>query len=146
MHSQPSEKLTIAGIAGPQTIANTAVLSSALDMSKFEEALFLLCLGDMAAETIDFKLQASATSGGTYADIPAKAITQLAASATANDNKQVLINLKAEKMPTGTQFVKASAITGGATGGSACILALGLRPRFGPASDDKLASVVQTVI
>jgi hypothetical protein len=48
-------------------------------------------------------------------------------------------------MPTGTQFVRGSAVTGGATGGPASITALGLEPRYGPASDDKLASVVQTV-
>ena len=107
--------------------------------------LFLaLTSGAMAAETMDFKLQASATSGGTYADIPGRAITTIAAGSTSS--KQALINMKAEKMPTGTQFVRGSAVTGGATGGPASITALGVEPRFGPASDDKLASVVQIII
>ena len=146
MHSQPSEKITIAGFIGPALVNTTPLVSAPVDMSKFQEALFVLCLGDMAAETIDFKLQSSATSGGAYTDIAGRAITQLAASATANDSKQVLINIKGDRVPTGSQFVRASAVTGGATGGQACILGIGLRPRFGPASDDKSASVLQTVI
>ena len=144
MPSQPSERVTIAGIASPQTIANTPVVTSPVDMSRFQEALFVLSMGAMASETMDFKLQASATSGGTYADIPGRAITTIAAGSTSN--KQALINMKAEKMPTGTQFVRGSAVTGGATGGPASITALGAEPRFGPASDDKLASVVQIII
>ena len=144
MHSQPSEKVTIAGIVGPQTIANTAVVSTPVDMSRFQEALFVLSTGAMASETMDFKLQASATSGGTYTDISGRAITTIAAGSTSN--KQAFINMKAEKMPVGMQFVRGSAVTGGATGGPASITGLGLRPRFGPASDDKAASVVQSVI
>ena len=143
MSSQPSERIAIAGIASPQTIANTPVVSSAVDMSRFQEALFILSMGTMASETMDFKLQASATSGGTYADIPGRAITQIAAGSTSN--KQVLINMKAEKMPTGTQFVRGSAVTGGATGGPASITALGVESRYGPASNDDLATVVQIV-
>ena len=144
MPSQPSERVTIAGVASPQTIASTPVVSSPVDMSRFQEALFILSMGAMASETMDFKLQASATSGGTYADIPGRAIAQIAAGSTSS--KQALINMKAEKMPTGTQFGRGSAVTGGATGGPASITALGVEPRFGPASDDKLASVVQTVV
>src|SRR5262249_27242991 len=114
------------------------------DMSKFSEIEAVLITGDMAAETIDFKLQDYATSGGTYADVPGKAITQLAAHATNNDNKQAVINLKSSEMNAGAQFVKARGVTGGATGGNCCIVVLGI-PRYGPVTDDDLTTVVQVV-
>jgi hypothetical protein len=142
---QPSEVAIVAGFVGPATVNTTPILSSAVDMSKFRRAMFILALGDMASETIDFKLQWSATSGGTYADVTGKAITQLAASASANDNAQCIINLDAADLPAGAQFVKGRAITGGATGGSACILGIGMDPTYGPASTDKSASVLQII-
>jgi hypothetical protein len=145
MTSQPSERIAVVGTVDPQTVANTEQLTDAVDMSKWHEAMFVLLLGNMAAETIDFKLMESDTAGGTYTDISGKAITQLAAHATNNDNKQAVINLKAEELGTGKRYVKARVITGGATGGPAAVLALGVRPRFGPASDDDSADVVQIV-
>ncbi|MBM4069631.1 MAG: hypothetical protein FJ271_11870 [Planctomycetes bacterium] len=107
--------------------------------------MFILLLGDMAAETIDFKLQESATSGGTYTDISGKAATQLAAHASNNDNKQIVINLKAPELSAGMRYVKGRAITGNSTGGPACVIALGMKPRFAPGSDDDLADVVQII-
>jgi hypothetical protein len=145
MSSQPSEQIAVVGTVDPQTVANTAKLTDAVDMSKFHELLAILLLGDMASETIDFELQESATAGGTYTTITGKAATQLAAHATNNDNKQIVINLKAEELSAGKQFVKGRVITGGATGGPACVVMLGVKPRYGPASDDDLTDVVQIV-
>lgn len=141
----PSEKAAVVGTVDPGTLANTEKLTDAIDMSKFQEAMGVLLLGDMAAETIDFEARESASSGGTYTTISGKAATQLAAHATNNDNKQIVINVKSDKLSAGMQFVKFRAITGGATGGPAAILALGMSPRFGPATDDDLADVVQIV-
>ena len=141
MHALPSERAAIIATVDPQTVANSEQLSDAVDMLKWGEILAILLTGNMAAETIDFELQASATSGGTYAAITGKQATQLAAHATNNDNVQLAINLKAEEMPTGKRYVKARAITGGATGGPAAVVVLGMRPKYAPGSDDDLASV-----
>jgi hypothetical protein len=138
------ERVNLAGIVNPATMNSTPVLTGAIDMSKWSEVMAVLCLGDMAAETIDFKAQDCATSGGSYADITGKAMTQLAASATNNDNKQAIITVKSEELNAGAQFVKFRGVTGGATGGPAAIVVLGV-PKYQPASDDKLTSVVQTV-
>jgi hypothetical protein len=48
-------------------------------------------------------------------------------------------------MPTGKRYLKFSLLTGGATGGPAAIVALGLEPKYGPASDYNLTSVAQIV-
>jgi hypothetical protein len=100
-------------------------------------------LGNMANETIDFKVY-TCDSDGSNATL-LTSITQLAASATTNDNKQAILQLNADHMPTGKRYLKFSLLTGGATGGPAAIVALGLEPKYGPASDYNLTSVVQIV-
>lgn len=145
MQSLPSERVAVIATVDPQTVANSEKLTDAVDMSKWEEVLFILLLGDMASETIDFKLQESATSGGSYTDISGKAATQLSAHASNNDNKQIVINLKASELSSGMRYVKGRAITGGATGGPACVIALGVKPRYAPGSDDDLSSVAEIV-
>lgn len=145
MHSQPSERAAVVGKISPATVNSTPALTDAVDMSKYDEVMFVFLTGDMAAETIDFKLQESATSGGSYTDISGKAITQLAAHASNNDNKVAVINLKASELGAGKQYVKGRAVTGNTTGGSCCVVALGMKPRFGPASDDDLAAVVEII-
>ncbi len=142
---QPSERIAVVGTVDPQTVANAAVLTDAVDMALWHEVIFVLALGDMAAETIDFGIYESATSGGSYTAISNKAATQLAAHASNNDNKQIVISVKASQLSAGMRYIKGRAITGNSTGGPACILALGLKPRYGPGSDDDLSSVVQIV-
>ena len=142
---QPSERIAVVGTVDPQTVANSEQLTDAVDMAKWHEAMFILCLGNMAAETIDFGVYESATSGGSYTAVTGKAATQLAAHASNNDNTQIVINVKAEELSSGMRYLKGRAITGNSTGGPACVVALGLKPRHAPGSDDDLASVVQIV-
>jgi hypothetical protein len=141
MSSQPTERAAIVATIDPQNGNNAATSSDAVDMSKFHEAMFILATG-VIDETVDFKLQESDASGGSYTDITGKAITQLAAT---DDNKQAVITLKSEELGTGKRHVKAVATVGNGSSSLICVIALGMNPRFGPASDDDLSSVVQIV-
>ncbi|NBO91666.1 MAG: hypothetical protein EBV06_05040 [Planctomycetia bacterium] len=132
-------------VLDPQTVANTAKLSAAVDMSKFHQVTFVFLLGDMANETIDAGVYESDASGGTYTALSGKQATQLAAGASANDNKQIVITVRSEELSSGKRYLKGRLITGGATGGVACIVAYA-QPRFGPATDDKAAGVVQVIV
>src|SRR5262245_27810973 len=147
MHSKPAEKCALVGRVNPQTVNSTEKFTDVVDMSKWGQALGVALLGDMAAETIDFRCYTCASDGSGAVQL--KAATQLAAHASNNDNKQVEINVRAEEVISASnqtkQFVKFGLVTGGATGGPACVVALGLKPRFGPATDDDLASVVEVV-
>jgi hypothetical protein len=147
MHSKPAEKCALVGRVNPQTVANTEKFTDVVDMSKWGQALGIALLGDMAAETIDFKCYTCASDGSGAVQL--KAATQLAAHATNNDNKQVAINVRAEEVISASnqtkQYIKFGLVTGGATGGAACVVALGLKPRFGPGTDDDLSSVVEVV-
>jgi hypothetical protein len=142
MMSQPSERIAVVATIDPATYNDTEQLSDAVDMSKWHELMAVVLVGDMpASSTLDITLKEASTSGGSYAAIAGKSATQLGAS---DDNKQVVINLKAEELGAGKQFVKLSCdpsahntIFGG--------VVLGVKPRYAPASDDDLSSVTQIV-
>ena len=138
--------LGVAGIIAPITTANTQRVSAAIDVSKWDSLLFVFTFGDMASETIDMGVETCDSDGTSNAvDITGKQATQLAASASANDSKQVVIAVKsADLITNGKQYVRATMITGGATGGPAACVVLGV-PRYGPASGADLASVLQVI-
>lgn len=136
------EKLAILGRINPQTVANTEVFTDVVDLSRFHQALGIALLGNMAAETIDFKCYTCDSDGSNASAL--KAATQLAASATANDNAQVVISMRAEDLQAASKrYVKFGLVTGGATGGPAAAIALGVDARYEMASADNLVSVKQ---
>ena len=147
MQSQPSERAAVVGKIDPALRDNTTADTDVVDMSKFAEAMFVFQCGATDI-TVDFKLLESDASGGTYTDISGKSITQFAAT---DDNKVAVINLKAEELGQGVgtaakRYVKGRITVGdGTTGAYTAALALGMKPRFAPASDDDLAAVAQIV-
>lgn len=136
------EEFALLAVINPATVNSTPATSSWVNAGLYHELFAELALGDMANETIDFKIEQATDSGGTGAK-DLKAATQLAASAAANDNKQVQISVTTDKLDgeNGFVWVRIRAVTGGATGGAACGTLRG-RPRNKPASN--AASVVQT--
>ena len=141
-----TEGLGVAGIIAPVTTANTQKNTGAIDLSKWDSLLFVFQLGDMAAETIDLGVETCDSDGTSNAvDITGKQATQLAAHASNNDGKQVVIGLKStDLIANGKQYVRGTMVTGGGTGGPAACLVLGV-PRYGPADGVDLSSVVQGI-
>jgi hypothetical protein len=135
-----SEKIALVGVVNPQTVANTEVFSGVVDLGAYHQALGIALLGNMPSETIDFKCYRCDADGSNA--VAVKSATQLAASASANDNRQILINLTADElMASGAEYIKFGLVTGGATGGPACVVALGVDSRFGPVT--QATSVVE---
>lgn len=141
MQARPSERVAVCATVDPVNGNNAATSSDAVDMSKFHSAMFILTMGVIDA-TVDFKLQESATSGGSYTDITGKAITQFAAT---DDGKQAVINLRSDELGAGKRYVKAVVTVGNNTSSLVSVICLGLDPRHGPASDDDLATVAQII-
>ena len=54
-HNLINETLKLAGVRSPANLNNVAAFSNAVDMSRFKKIIAILTLGDMAAETIDFR-------------------------------------------------------------------------------------------
>lgn len=145
--NQPSEYAIVAGKIDPANANNSTVNSDYVDMSKFHELVAILQLGAVDS-TVDFKLRESKDTSGTgEQDISGKAIAQFTAT---DDNKVAMINLEAEELtqtPPGSpyRYVRARATVGNGTTNIIGCIVLGMKPRIGPASDDKLAAVAQIV-
>lgn len=139
-----AEGLGVAGVITPATTANSQRNTGAIDLSKWDQLLFVFQLGDMASETIDFGVETCDSDGTSNAvDITGKQATQLGASASANDGKQVVIAVKStDLIANDKRYVRGTMVTGGATGGPAACIVLGV-PRYGPASGVDLSSVVE---
>ncbi len=140
-----SERLALVATIDPATVTSTEVFTDVVDMGANAQALAIASLGNMASETIDFKCYSCDSDGSNAAAISGLAATQLAAHASNNDNKQLIINVRdGALLASGKQHVKFGLVTGGATGGVCCVNVVAL-PRQGLASAADLASVAEIV-
>lgn len=93
-----------------QTINGATVLSAAIDMKNAYRLVAILNVNTIAATgLLDAKLTQAVTSGGTYKDIPGKAMTQLT-NADSPLTKPVLIEVRVDEMdiPNLYRFIKLS--------------------------------------
>jgi hypothetical protein len=140
VNALPTEQFALVATIDPATVANTELFSDVIDMSRWGQVMGVALLGNMASETIDFKSYTCDSGGSSRAAL--KNATQLAASASANDNTQLVINIRNEDLQTsGARYIVFGLVTGGASGGPASVVAFGTDGRFQPASDFDLASV-----
>lgn len=139
-----SQQLALVATIDPQSVGVGTSDSDAVDMATFRRCAFVVLTGVLGASaTVDFKLRWSATSGGTYADITGKAITQLVKAS--HDNSQAIVEITAEELLTAdatARFVKGR-ITVGTAASIVGVVALADTARYVPASDFDLASNVQ---
>lgn len=142
INAKASEKIAVVATIDPQTVANTELFSDPINMANFHQAMGIALLGNMAAETIDFKAY-TCDSGGNNA-VALRSATQLAAHASNNDNKQIVINVRAEEVLDSTYtYVKFGLVTGNTTGGPAAVVGLGVDPRELPITSADLSTVVE---
>ena len=154
MNQLPSEVAAVVATIDPDAYTasdDTPQTSDWVDMSRFESLLSVLAAGTIAASvTINAKLeQATSAAGAGAKDITGKAITALT---TADGDKQVLINLRGEEMDASGGFryarlsvtISDSASPDAAAADFGAVL-LGFFPKYGPASDNDLASVDEIV-
>lgn len=143
--AQIAEALAVVATIDPATVANTIAYTDVVNMGLHQQVMAVCALGNMAAETIDFGAFACDANGDNPVAITGRAATQLAAHATNNDARQLIINLRDTDLNAdGRQYVKFGLVTGGATGGPAGVVVLA-SPRQGLAADVDLATVVEIV-
>ena len=155
----PSELAAIVATIDPDAYTPGAQNSDYVDMADFESLMAILMLGAWAdtGTTADFKLQQATSSGGAgVKDITGKAITQIASGSPAAGDKQAIINVRADELDLANdfQFVRAVATVADSSSPAdspaavvtdyAAVL-LGFGPRYGPASDNDLASVAEII-
>jgi hypothetical protein len=137
----PSDKLGVAGIVNPTLVDNSTVNTDYIDMQAWEQVMFVFSVGATDI-TVDFLVRESTdTSDGGGQTL--KSATQITAT---GDNTQVVINVKASDLSEGYRYVRGRVTVGdGATGAQVHVVAIGLLPASGLASDNDIASVVQIV-
>lgn len=140
-----SEALVLLGTlpSGAQTAGAKTV--GPFTCRNLSRVLFLIDIGTLGASaTVDFKIQASSTSGGTYADVPGTTITQI----TAGASNFVEVELKTETLAqTGTgvgPWIKGILTIGVATT-QASVIALGTA-KTSPGSDGNLVTPAQVLV
>jgi len=147
MATLPSERVAVVATIDPDANAAGALTSDWASMEDFSEMMAVAMVGALGTSaTVDFKLQQATDSSGTGAkDISGKAITQLTQAGT-DDDKQAVINVNGADLDVANDFDHVAMVltTATATSDSGAVL-LGMRPRYGPASDYDLASVDEIV-
>lgn len=142
----PTERAALVGIVNPSSQGAGASSTGWVDCAKFRRLMALITTGVLGASaTVDAKLQQATSSGGAGAkDITGAAITQLVKAS--NDNDQAVINLDTANLDTTNSFryVRLTITVGTASSITAGHL-FGFDPFNGPASDNQVATVVQTV-
>lgn len=142
LNGSAGEHLAIVSTIDPATVTSTPATGDWVDMSKYDQVLFLFALGNMAAETIDAAVEEATSSGGAGAQA-LKAATQLAAHASNNDNKQIAIEVNAADLSDGFRYVRPTLVTGNTTGGPASCIGVAFGARQEPASDGALATLIE---
>jgi hypothetical protein len=139
---QLTQGLSVVGATPPQNMAvGTDTTITNIDMSKFRRLLVIVQTGTLGGSgTVDAKLRESKTSGGTYQDISGAGITQI----TAN-NKVATIEVRADELDAGYQFVQLSLTVGTATSQVGAI-ALGGEAVEKPGKASDIAAVTQRLV
>lgn len=144
MAVKPSQRVGVVGVISPVSQGVGAVSSGWVDATAFHNYLAILKTGVLGtAATVDAKFQQATDNAGTGAkDVAGKAITQLVKAT--NDNDQVTIDLKQEDLDfnNGFKFFRLT-VTVGAAASLVDAAILGLDPRYGFATDNDAATVVQ---
>ena len=153
MNAKPSELVAVLAVLDPDeyTAADaTPLLTGAVDMSKWGALMAVISLGDVAATiSVNAKFTQATTAAGTYKDVSGTDITALTGG---DDNKQVIINLKAEDLDidNGYDQVKLSVTVSDSASPDAaladvCATVLGFYPRYLPANSYDLSTVDEIV-
>lgn len=141
-----SDRSGILATLDPASVAASTVVTSWVPVAKWHTIAALIATGVLGASaTVDAKLRQATDSSGTSAkDITGKSITQLVKAS--HDNKQVVIECKADDLDTTNGFTHvALSVTVGTAASLLSALLIGTNPRYAPATDFDSANVVQVV-
>lgn len=147
---RPSDRAAVVGVVDPASLSATTHDTDWVDMGQFERLLGIVLVGQTGENaTVDVAVLQATDSGGSDAKalVPAKAATQLDAAASPQpNNQQIIVNITGEELDRENDFTHvALRVTVGTAATLGAAVLLGLDPRYGPASDNDLSSVVEIV-
>lgn len=113
------------------TVNTTPLVGLAVDMSKYHRVDFILMTGTLnASETADGLVETDTVAA--FND--SKATLKSTTAEVLDDDETAVISIKADDLPAGDRYARATMTGSGATGGPACILAIGW-PRYSDQGD-----------
>lgn len=137
-----AELLAVVAAMPPAATANNQRFTDVVNMGNFHQVVAVIQLGDIAAETITVKAYACKPDGSGAVVLEGNSPAVLAADAAANDNKQLVLNVRADDLlASELSHVKFGVVTGGAGGGPVSAVVLG-HPRQGWGRSQNVPSVV----
>ena len=143
MSSRMNEQSAVVGVVNPASHAAGTVDTTAVDLKNFRRAMFVLLAGDLSGGgVVNFKLQSSDASGGTYSDLSGYAMTAM--NNADGTNSQAIVEISADVLPEGHRYVRGR-ITIGTAASPLAVVVLGGDPRFEPVASFDLASVIRLV-
>lgn len=139
-----SEKLALVGQVQPASQAVGTFQTQAINTALHRRVWFEITTGALGAgATVDFKVQAAATAGGVYADVPG-GITSIATIAVSGDLAECEVRAETLQTLGVGPFIKGTLVVGVAAS-VAAVNAWGAAERYFPASDHNLANVSSIV-
>jgi hypothetical protein len=136
-----SESLAVVGVINPDAYTAGTVYTAAIEMNRVNQLVAIVNIGEITGDgTVNFALQQSATSGGSYTTITDKAMTEI----ETDGDKQVVISLDASEIGKDKPFVKGNLTTAVAAVDVGVVI-LGSTARYDPASDFNLGTVAQII-
>ncbi len=143
MNQTGTEKFAVVATIDPDVYTAAAYNTDEVDMSLYESVSFIVMAGTLGASaTVDFDVTSDSASGGSFATTVAS-ITQLTQAGSDSD-KQVVVNVRGQDLTDGQRYLRGELTVGTATS-DAGVIAIGHNPKYGPASDNDLASVDEIV-
>jgi hypothetical protein len=143
---KPSQRVGVVGVIAPVSQAAGTVNSGWLDATTFHNFMAVITTGVLGASaTVDSKIQQATDNAGTNAkDVAGKSLTQIVKAS--GDNKMATIDLKQEDLDiqNNFKFFQVS-ITVGTAASLVSAHVLGVDCRYGLATANDLAAVVQNV-
>jgi len=123
---QLSQALSVADVLNSATVNNTNANSTGIDMSKFKRVMYVIqCPSLGAAGTLDGRLQSCslANFASNVHNVTNSNLTQINTSTTPGNNAVATIEVRADQLQAGDQYVRLQ-LTGG--GNAITVGAIGL--------------------
>jgi hypothetical protein len=143
-----TQELALVGQIAPASFSAGTTEISAIDMSYFRRIMFVIQCGVLTSATVDFKVKACATSGGTYVDVAGPlSITQITTSTKIAELEVKDETLAAASSTAGVSYrFVGGRLTVGGTSALVAVTVWGSVARSKPLTPQNLAAVTQVVV
>lgn len=141
------QAMAVVECTDPDAYATGATTGDIIDMANFEQVAFVVMAGTLGSSaTVDFQVyQGNTNALGSPKVITSAAITQLTEAGTDSDKQAIVVVRQSDlDVANGFRWIRGTLTVGTATS-DAGVVALGMYPTYGPASDYDLTSVDEIV-